>query len=139
MSGIRRIFYDKSTGAIIQEIGRNGDFILPSIEQDIDTYTSLSERNRETFDVLEIPFEFYEQDFEGCTGYRVNVQTRDLEFNYPDPNDSAKEPVYVKPLSEQVKQLEKDNTLLKAQNKALADKTDFHEEVLTEIILAINS
>lgn len=28
--------------------------------------------------------------------------------------------------------------LLKAQNQALTDRTDFHEDVLTEIILAIN-
>ncbi|MFO1442781.1 hypothetical protein KDN24_06080 [Bacillus sp. Bva_UNVM-123] len=38
-----------------------------------------------------------------------------------------------------IKELEKENTLLKAQNQALAERTDFHEEVLTEIILTINS
>lgn len=32
----------------------------------------------------------------------------------------------------------KEFELLKAQNEVLVDKTEFHEEVLTEIILAIN-
>ena len=40
---------------------------------------------------------------------------------------------------EKIKQLEQENTMLKAQNRALTERTDFHEEVLTEIILTINS
>lgn len=39
---------------------------------------------------------------------------------------------------EQLKRLEQENTLLKARNNALAERTDFHEEVLTEIILTIS-
>lgn len=34
--------------------------------------------------------------------------------------------------------LNKENALLKAQNRALCDRTDFHEDVLTEIILTIS-
>lgn len=36
-----------------------------------------------------------------------------------------------------IEQLEKENALLKAQNNALTERTDFHEEILTEIILTI--
>lgn len=42
-------------------------------------------------------------------------------------------------LEEKFVQLEHENKLLKAQNAALVEQTEFHEEVLTEIILAINS
>lgn len=42
-------------------------------------------------------------------------------------------------LEEKFAQLEQENKLLKAQNLALVEQTEFHEEVLTEIILAINS
>lgn len=46
--------------------------------------------------------------------------------------------VKVEPTAEErIVQLEQENTLLKAQNNALAERTDFHEEVLTEIILSI--
>lgn len=48
------------------------------------------------------------------------------------------EQVNQKPLSEEVDELKKENALLKAQNQANADRADFHEEVLAEIILAIN-
>ena len=36
-----------------------------------------------------------------------------------------------------IAELEQENLLLKAQNKALSERTDFHEEILTEIILTI--
>ena len=38
---------------------------------------------------------------------------------------------------ERIVQLEQENKLLKAQNNALTERTDFHEEVLAEIILTI--
>jgi hypothetical protein len=84
MSGIRRIFYDKTLGDKIHEIGRNGAMTIPTIEQDIATFTALSERNRTTFDVLELPFGAHANEFSTATSYRVNPTTRELEFNY-DP------------------------------------------------------
>lgn len=100
--GSRRIFFDKATGEKIQTIIRSIGFIVPSIEQDIATYKSLSERNRETFDVIELPYEAYVQDFATCNGYRVNIETKELEFSYPEPNAPESESVYQQPLSEQI-------------------------------------
>lgn len=51
----------------------------------------------------------------------------------PTPNPSGPTP------EEKFAQLEQENKLLKAQNTALVEQTEFHEDVLTEIILAINS
>ena len=42
-------------------------------------------------------------------------------------------------MSERIIELQKENNLLKAQNEALVEKTEFHEEILTEIILTISS
>lgn len=98
----RRIFFDSLTGDVIQEIGRVGAMSLPTIEQDIATYTALSERNRDTFDILELEFGQYMQDFAECNGYRVNPETKELEFSYPDPNEPEAPPVYQSPLSEQI-------------------------------------
>lgn len=113
--GIRRIFYDLTTGDKIHEIGRNGSFTLPTIDQDIATYTALSERNRDTFDVLELPFGAYVQDFVECNGYRVNVELlatlsddrkgEALEFSYPDQNEPTAPQVFQKPLTIQLDEL----------------------------------
>ena len=71
----RKIFYELATGNIIVDTGeRQGAVIATTIEQDIATFTALSERNRETFDVIELPFGYRAQDFAECVGYRVDVE-----------------------------------------------------------------
>jgi hypothetical protein len=99
----RRFYYDEN-GFVFFE---NDVYGNATIEQDIATFTALSERNRDTFDVLELPFGAYAQDFAECNGYRVNVETGGLEFSYPNPQNPAEEPVFQPPLSDQVKQMEK--------------------------------
>lgn len=39
----------------------------------------------------------------------------------------------------EIELLQQENQLLKAQNQALQDKADFHEDILTEIILELHS
>lgn len=102
----RRIFYDIKTGNVIVDTEeRQGAVVPTTIEQDTASYTALSERNRETFDVLELPFGKFAQDFAESNGYRVNVNTGELEFSYPDPNVPEEPQPYRKPLSEEVKEL----------------------------------
>lgn len=130
----RKIFYEISTGNIIVDTGeRQGSVVSTTIDYDIETFKGLSERNRDTFDVLELPFGAYSQDFAECNGYRVNPQTKKLEFSYPDPNQPEKPPVYQKPLTEQIAELEQKNKLLEAKNQALADRADFIEDVVAEM------
>ena len=116
----RKIYYDLSTGNVLVDTGERSGFVVPTtVEQDIATYKALSERNRETFDYIELEYGQYAQDFQECNGYRVNPETKQLEFSYPDPNDpDPQEPVYQKPLSEEVaetKQAIAELTILIAQ------------------------
>ncbi|PWA08668.1 hypothetical protein DCC39_14615 [Pueribacillus theae] len=99
----RRIYHEKETGNVIIDTGERQGYVIPTtVEQDIETYKALSERNRDTFDVIELEYGQYAQDFAECNGYRVNPGTKELEFSYPDPNEPEKPPVYQKPLSESV-------------------------------------
>lgn len=102
----RRIYFDKATGNIIVDTGERQGFVRPTtVEQDIATFKELSERNRETFDYIELEFGQYAQDFAECNGYRVNPETKQLEFSYPVPTESGAGPVYRPPLSEEVETL----------------------------------
>ena len=104
----RKIYYEKLTGNVLVDTGeRQGSVVPKTIAQDIQTFTALSERNRESFDCVELEYGQYAQDFAECDGYRVNQETKELEFSYPDPNneDPESEPVYQKPLSEEVEKL----------------------------------
>ncbi len=92
-----RIYYDKTTGMVIEITGNfkdEGLLEIPTVEQDIQSYKRLSIRNRESFDYIELPFGSYSEDFKLCSGYRVNPETRQLEFSYPDPNQPSQEPLY---------------------------------------------
>lgn len=101
----RRIFYEKETGNVILEVGEREGFVTPTtVEQDIEMYKVLSERNRDTFDYIELEYGQYAQDFAESNGYRVNPETKELEFSYPDPNEPEAEPVYQKPLTVEVKE-----------------------------------
>lgn len=102
MSGKRYIFYDNLTGEFIAEESRNRIEIMPTVERVIAMYPKLSERNRETFDVIELPFEAYAQEFATCSGYRVNPETKELEFSYHDPNAPEEPQPYQPPLSDVV-------------------------------------
>lgn len=103
----RMLFFDKTTGEIIIDTGEwENARIKKTVDQQIETYKDLSERNRDTFDVLELEYDAYAQDFSEASGYRVNPETKTLEFSYPDPNQPETPPVYVQPLTEQIATLE---------------------------------
>lgn len=100
----RRIYYDVNTGNVILDKGEIvGNVIITTITQDIETFIVLSERNRETYDYIELEHGEYAQDFAECNGYRVNVETKTLEFSYPNPNEvEESEVIYQEPLTEKV-------------------------------------
>lgn len=99
----RRIYYDSLTGDVLVNTGeRQGNVVTVTVEQDIQTYTVLSERNRDTFSMIELDYGRYAQDFAESINYRVNLKKKELEFSYPNPNDPEVEQPYKAPLSEQV-------------------------------------
>jgi hypothetical protein len=115
----RKIYYDKVNGNVILSTSEMvGNVEATTIEQDITVFKTLSERNRESFDVIELEFGQFAQDFAECNGYRVNVATNELEFSYPDPSEPGAPPVYQMPLSEEVK-------VLKAELAVTQEAVDF--------------
>lgn len=79
----KKIYFDLLTGDVITDIGeRQGAVIETTVEQDIMTYKALSERNRNTFDYIDLPYGAFQEQFALCQGYRVNPTTKDIEFDY---------------------------------------------------------
>ena len=100
----RRIYFDAITGNVLVDTGERQGFVTPTTpEQDIATYTALTERNPDSFAYIDLEYGQYMQDFAACNGYRINPETQQIEFSYPDPNEpEPQEPVYRAPLSEQI-------------------------------------
>lgn len=99
----RRIFYDLITGEIIVDTGqRSASVYGKSVEQDVRSYIALLERKPDSFGVIELEYNQFIQDFNECNGVRINPETKELEFSYPDPNEPETPQVYQPPLSEQI-------------------------------------
>lgn len=86
----RRIFFELISGNVIVDTGEKIGNVVPNTpEQDISNYTALSERNRETFDYIELEYGDYSQDFAECNGYRVNPETKEIEFSYSETDEET--------------------------------------------------
>lgn len=134
----RKIFYDVISGNVILDTGEfSGDVEETSFEEDAEIYKTLKERNLETFYYIQLEYGQFSQDFSESNGYRVNPETKELEFSYPNPNDPEVEQPYQEPLSEQVEELKQENVILRAQNNALSERADFIEDVFAEMAIQV--
>lgn len=113
----KKIYYDNATGVVIWDPSYNQSTTV-DFEHDYLTVLELNERVKSSIGLLVLDNGLFSQDFSECTGYRVNVVTKELEFSYPDPNVPEAPPVFLKPLTEQVEDL---RTQLKTTN----DTVDF--------------
>lgn len=124
----RKIYYDKATGNVIIDTGEKvGDVVKTTREQDFASFKVLNERVEETVGMIELEFGQYNVEFRESWGrFRVNPETEKLEFSY-DPIDpeQPEEPVYQKPLTEQIKDLTAE---LSSTQMALADN---YEQLLS--------
>ncbi|WP_270166088.1 hypothetical protein [Paenibacillus sp. SYP-B4298] len=87
----RKLYYDKSSGKILVDTGqRSGNVVPTTTEQDFAVYGSLAERIPDTVGLLELEYGAYEQDFAESSGYRVDPETKQIFFSYPDSDAIAK-------------------------------------------------
>lgn len=134
-----RIYFDKDTGNVIQEIGeRSGNVVETTKEQDFVVYAALAERVPGTVGMIQFEYKEHEQDREaGGRITRIDLETLEPLFTYPDPTypETPQEPRPA--LSKQVETLIQENTLLKAQSKALAERAAFTDDVIAEIAIEV--
>lgn len=109
----RKIYYDKQTGNVLVVTSEMvGDVFETTLEDDVKAFTSLNGRNFDSFGVIKLSYGQYAEDFMQCSGVRVNLDTLAIEFSYPDPNQPEAPPVYQKPLTEQVNEIEERQSLM---------------------------
>ena len=100
----RRIYYDKKSGEVLYDSGESiGSVTQLSVEDEISNIKALSERNRETFDFIQMEYEELARDFKEATSYKVDVESKEIVFNFENPSEV---PVYRESLTKEVKRLE---------------------------------
>ncbi|MUG68631.1 hypothetical protein GNP94_21915 [Paenibacillus campinasensis] len=103
----RMIFYDKATGQVLITTPSQW---APSVYEDpedlIPLYPVLRDRDRDSFDVIKLEYGQLDREFERSVSWRVNTATKQIEFLYPDDlNEPEAPPVYRKPLTQEVDDL----------------------------------
>ena len=87
----KRIYYLRVDGRVILDTGEAEGWVNPiTTEQDWEIYSELSKYNKSEVDFMELQFGEFKTEFAECTSYRVNVETKKLEFDYtpiPEPPD----------------------------------------------------
>ncbi|NNV04771.1 hypothetical protein [Brevibacillus sp. MCWH] len=115
----KKIYYDINTGEVLLIMPEMcGEYRETTFEEDYNTYKVLNERLINTIGCIQLEYGQYAEDFSQCNGYRVNPETKQLEFSYPDPNEPEAPQVFRKPLTEELeetKQAIAELTLLLAQ------------------------
>lgn len=102
-----KIYYDKETGNVIQEIGqRSGDVVETSTEHEFAVYAALAERVPDSVGMIQLVYGAFDADrAEGGMITRIDLETLEPLFTYPDPID-PETPQEPRPaLSKQVDQL----------------------------------
>ncbi|PAD31886.1 hypothetical protein [Paenibacillus sp. 7523-1] len=110
-----KIYYDKETGIVIQEVGeRSGGVVETTTEQDFTVYSALAERVPDTVGMIQFEYMEHEQDREeGGRITRIDLNTLEPLFTYPESVD-PETPQEPRPaLSKQVDEMQRENGELK--------------------------
>lgn len=79
----KRIYYLKVDGRVVLDTGEAEGWVNPiTTEQDWEIYSELSKYNKSEVDYIELKWGEFKTEFAECTSYRVNTETKTLEFDY---------------------------------------------------------
>lgn len=125
----RRLYYLKTTGEVIQDTGeRTGWVVETTLEQDFQTYRSLSERVPETVGMIQLEYGAYAEEYaQGCVIARIDMETLKPLFMYPVQTDPETPQEPQAALLEQVYSL-------KTENKSLKSRISDVEKTLSELL-----
>lgn len=105
----QKVFYENDSGNIlvINPSARGDELYVKdrTIDEIIELYPVLRDRDRTTFDVIELAYGELDEDFSQSIERWVDPETKQLKFVYRDPNEPEAPPVFRKPLTQEVDEL----------------------------------
>ncbi|GAB6927040.1 hypothetical protein JCM10914A_10230 [Paenibacillus sp. JCM 10914] len=130
-----RIYYEKVTGNLIQVVGERSVGVETTIEQDLESYLSLSDRNPDSVGMIQLEYGQYRDDYvSGGVIYGVDLDRLVPLFQYPDELE-PEEPR--QPLSEEVEHLKQRLADSESRNDQLAEESTINQIALMELHIMI--
>ena len=121
-----KLYYCTITGNVIKIIGDMQGYVKETtFSEDIEIYSELKERDRESIGLLQFNYGEYLKLSQNSSGVIVDLETKELIFSYEELPTPTQEPIWEE-------EIEKKISILEAENQAL-------REELTQIQISIAS
>ena len=123
-----KIYYCLLTGNIIKIIGDCQGYVRETtFDEDIEIYTELKERDKETIGLLQFEYGEYPKLSQGSTGVMVDLETKELIFSYEELPTQPIEPTWEE-------EMEKKISILEAENETLKQELSITQDAVNELI-----
>ena len=115
-----KIYYCLLTGNVIKIIGDMQGYIKEtSFDEDIEIYTELKERDKDSIGLLTFEYGEYPKLSKNATGVMVDLETKELIFSYEELPQEPIEPTEIEIMQEKINQLEKELTQMQTSIASL--------------------
>ena len=111
-----KIYYCLLTGNVIKIIGDMQGYVRETtFDEDIEIYTELKERDKDTIGLLQFNYGEYPILSKNSTGVMVNLETKELIFSYEELPAEPMDPTWEEKMENKISILECENQTLKEE------------------------
>ena len=104
-----KVYYCLVTGNVIKIIGDMQGYVKETtFDEDIELYTELKERNKDTIGLLTFEYGEYPKLSQNATGVMVDLETKELIFSYDELPQEPIEPTEIEVMQNRINQLEEE-------------------------------
>ena len=120
-----KIYYCLITGNVIKIIGDMQGYVKETtFDEDIEIYTELKERNKDTIGLLTFEYGEYPKLSKNSTGVMVNLDTKELIFSYEELPQEPIEPTEIEIMQNEIKELKEELTQIKTSKVAVINEVN---------------
>ena len=121
-----KIYYCLVTGNVIKIIGDMQGYVKETtFDEDIEIYTELKERDRDSIGLLQFEYGEYPKLSKDSTGVMVNLETKELIFSYEELPTPPQEPTEIEIIQNKI-------SILEAENSALLESQKVQDRTIVE-------
>lgn len=115
-----KIYYCLLTGNVIKIIGDMQGYIKEtSFDEDIEIYTELKERDKDSIGLLTFEYGEYPKLSKNATGVMVDLETKELIFSYEELPAIQQEPTEIEIMQNEIKELKEELTQIQTSIDSL--------------------
>ena len=123
-----KIYYCTLSGNVIKIIGDMQGYVKETtFDEDIEIYTELKERDKETIGLLQFSYGEYPILSKGSTGVMVDLETKELIFSYEELPIPPQEPTEIELMQDRI-------SILEGENETLKQELSITQDAVNELI-----